>query len=198
MVVLYPRVSMTVGRKFLNPLAYYTSQNAVCIVSRRAITYRKMEVVHQAEDPSAPVRSSLAETSPNRGTLATAGSIAADTVMSQLAFLGGKPSRLEGAVGEGEETEDGDADGNGTLDDEEPVFSMSDKFNAQDTHHLTIANQPDHGPYQASQRWEPQSDQKRSWPSCFQCRKWTCASQSPCGCRTWRSCKEHQDKTALL
>lgn len=88
-----------------------------------------MEVVHKAEDPSAPVRSSLAETSPNRGTLATAGSITADTVMSQLAFLGSKPSRLEGAVGQGEETEDGDTHGNGTLDDEEPRFSMSDKFN---------------------------------------------------------------------
>lgn len=87
-----------------------------------------MEVVHQAEDPSAPVRSSLAETSPNRGTLATAGRIAADTLMSQLAFFGSEPSRLEGAIGKGEETEYGDADGNGTLDDEEPEFSTSDMF----------------------------------------------------------------------
>lgn len=87
-----------------------------------------MEVVHQAEDPSAPVGSSLAETSPNRGTLTATGGIAADTIMSQLAFLGSKPSRLERAVGEGEETEDGDADGDGTLDDEEPTFPISDKF----------------------------------------------------------------------
>lgn len=87
-----------------------------------------MEVVHQAEDPSAPVRSSLAETCPDRRALATTGSITADTVMSQLAFLGSKPSRLEGAVGEGEETEDGDTDGNGALDDEEPAFLTSDMF----------------------------------------------------------------------
>lgn len=81
-----------------------------------------MKVVHKTEDPSAPVRCSLAETSPDRRALATTGSIAADAVMSQLAFFRSKPSCLEGTIGEGEEAENGDADGEGALDDEEPRF----------------------------------------------------------------------------
>ncbi|GJC77432.1 hypothetical protein ColLi_00270 [Colletotrichum liriopes] len=84
---------------------------------------RQMKVVHKTEDPGAPVTAGLAETLPNARGFATISGIVVDSGVGELAFLFGQPAGFEGAVGQEEESEEGDENGYCALDDEEPEKS---------------------------------------------------------------------------
>lgn len=81
-----------------------------------------MKVVHETEDPCPPISAGLSKTRPDAGALATVCGIVVDSGVRELALLLGEPAGLEGAVGQEEEGENGDEDGDGSLDDEEPAL----------------------------------------------------------------------------
>lgn len=113
---------MTVGRKFLKPLAFERrlASSVYAFVALRA-TYREMHVHHETEDPGAPVTCRFAQTSPNTCALTATSSIASNSVVSQLSLLRAQPACLERAVREGEEGENSNSDREGALDDKQPV-----------------------------------------------------------------------------
>lgn len=51
-----------------------------------------MEVIHEAEDPGAPIGGSLAQTSPDTGTLAAAGRVAGNAGVGEFTLLLVKPA----------------------------------------------------------------------------------------------------------
>lgn len=81
-----------------------------------------MEVVHKTEDPRPPISAGLSKTRPDAGTLAAVCGIVVDSGVCELPLLLGEPAGLKGAVGQEEEGEKGDEDGDGSLDDEEPTL----------------------------------------------------------------------------
>lgn len=85
-----------------------------------SINVPDVEVLHQAEEPSARILASLLEAFPGCSSNLLANSIAADSRDAELTLFGGQPSGLGGVVGEEEESEAGDESGYAAFNDEQP------------------------------------------------------------------------------
>ena len=83
----------------------------------------QVHVSHEGEDPDHGVLGGLAETSPDRGVLALSYGIDGHAGYGEVALLLGEPPGVVREVGEEEEAEDGDDEGDDTLEDEEPLPS---------------------------------------------------------------------------
>ena len=79
-----------------------------------------MRVVHEAEDPGAPVDEGLFEAVQHAGSFFALSGVRGDAGVGELALLRREPAGVEGVVGEEKERDEGDTDGEGALDDEEP------------------------------------------------------------------------------
>lgn len=79
-----------------------------------------MGVIHQAENPGAPVSKGLTEANPDAGRFLALSGVGGDAVVGKPSLLLAKPAGLERVVGEQKEGEEGDDNGEGALDDEEP------------------------------------------------------------------------------
>jgi hypothetical protein len=62
----------------------------------------------------------LTEANPDAGRFLALSGVGSDAIVGKLSLLLAKPAGLERVVGEQEEGEEGDADREGALDDEEP------------------------------------------------------------------------------
>ena len=84
-----------------------------------------MGVVHQAEDPGAPIGQGLAETDPDAGSFFALRGVGGDAVVGELTLRFGEPAGLERVVWKKEEGEEGNPNRESALDEEEPGVGIS-------------------------------------------------------------------------
>jgi hypothetical protein len=85
-----------------------------------------MEVVHETEDPGSPIGRSFTESSPDTCSLATACGITSNSVVGKLPLLLAQPASLERTIWKSKGSEDSDAHGERTLDNEQPSRILLD------------------------------------------------------------------------
>lgn len=81
----------------------------------------QVEMSHEREEPDDRVRTSLSEANPDAGISFLLNSICGNATVSEYSFLRGKPSGGQGRVWKAEESDDGNDEGDSSLEDEKPL-----------------------------------------------------------------------------
>jgi hypothetical protein len=81
----------------------------------------QMKMSHESEEPDDWVRASQSETNPDAGVTLLLNSIGGNTAMGENPFLRSKPSSGQGCVWKAEEANNGNDEGNSSLEDKKPL-----------------------------------------------------------------------------
>jgi hypothetical protein len=81
----------------------------------------QMKMSHECEEPNDWVRTSLSKTNPDTGVSLLLNSIGSNAAVSKNSFLGGKPSGGQRCVRKAEEANNGNDEGNRSLEDKKPL-----------------------------------------------------------------------------
>jgi hypothetical protein len=81
----------------------------------------QMKMSHESEEPDDWVRASQSETNPDTGVSLLLNSIGSNTAVGEDSFLGSKPSSGQRCVWKAEEANNGNDEGNSSLEDKKPL-----------------------------------------------------------------------------
>ena len=81
----------------------------------------QVEMSHEREEPNDRVRTSLSEADPNTGISFLLNSVGGNAAVGKYSFLRGKPSSGQGCVWKAEESDNGNDEGDSSLEDEKPL-----------------------------------------------------------------------------